>query len=79
MDLVLNLVGGLIGGNLGGLVARSRNPGVVMNSVLGIVGGVILGILTNGGVGTELGAGGLGGVLLPLIAALFKKKTAPAS
>lgn len=79
MDLVLNLVGGLIGGNLGGLLARSRNPGVVMNSVLGIVGGVILGVLTNGGVGVELGAGGLGGVLLPLIAALFKKKTAPAS
>lgn len=75
MDLVLNLVGGLIGGNIGGLLARSRNPGVPMNSILGIVGGVILGLLTSGGTGAEIGAGALGGALLPIIAAFFRKKT----
>ncbi|MGH7558940.1 MAG: hypothetical protein ACREMD_14380 [Gemmatimonadota bacterium] len=79
MDLILNLVGGLIGGNLGGLIARSRNPGVGMNSSLGIVGGVILGLLTSGGAATEVAAGGMGGAILPLIAALFKKKTASAT
>lgn len=80
MDLVLNLIGGLIGGNLGGLLARSRNPGVGMNSILGIVGGVILGLLTDGSAGMEIGAGALGGALLPIIAALFKKKsTSPAA
>lgn len=79
MDLLLNIIAGLIGGNLGGLLARSRNPGVAMNSILGIVGGLILGLITNGGPGAELTAGGLGGVLLPVIAALFKKKKAPAA
>ncbi|MGH7544295.1 MAG: hypothetical protein ACREK7_10190 [Gemmatimonadota bacterium] len=79
MDLVLNLVGGLIGGNIGGLLARSRNPGVPMNSILGIVGGVILGLLTSGGTGAEIGAGGLGGAILPIIAAFFKKKSASAT
>lgn len=78
MDLLLNIIGGLVGGNLGGLIARSRNPGLGMNSVLGIVGGLILGLLTNGGAGTELAAGGFGGILLPLVVALFKKK-APAA
>lgn len=79
MELLLNIIGGLVGGNLGGLIARSRNPGAVMNSILGIVGGVILGLLASGGTVAELGAGGLGGVLLPLIFALFKKKQAPAA
>ena len=77
MEIVLNLIGGLIGGNIGGFLARSRNPGVTMNSILGIVGGLILGLLTSGGTGAELGAGALGGALLPLIAGLFKKKSAP--
>ncbi len=78
MELLLNIIGGLVGGNVGGWAARSRNPGVKMNSILGIVGGLILGLLTSGGTVAELGAGGAGGVLLPLILALFKKK-APAA
>lgn len=77
MELLLNIIGGLVGGNLGGLIARSRNPGAVMNSILGIVGGLILGLLTTGGTAAELGAGGMGGALLALIAGLFKKKTMP--
>lgn len=78
MDLVLNIIGGLIGGNLGGLLARSRNPGVGMNSTLGLVGGLVLGLITTGGTGTELVAGGLGGIVLPLLAALFRKKASAA-
>ena len=44
---------------------------------LKIVGGLILGLLTTGGTAAELGAGGMGGALLALIAGLFKKKTTP--
>ncbi len=59
MSLIIQLVAGLIGGNAAGAALKNINMGPVLNSVLGLLGGVgggqILSMLGLGGAG-EAGA-----------------------
>jgi hypothetical protein len=51
-----------------------------MNTILGAVGGLAggqgLGGMMGGSMGGNIAASAIGGILLPLIASLFKKKSA---
>lgn len=99
MELIIQLIGGLIGGNATGAVAKNMSLGTAGNSIAGLVGGaglpLLLGMFGGGG-GAEvadaaaaaasgmdigsivsgLASGGVGGVVLTLIAGLIKKQMA---
>jgi hypothetical protein len=53
MELIIQLLGGLIGGNATGAVAKNLSLGTAGNSIAGLVGGVgggwLLNLLTSGG------------------------------
>jgi hypothetical protein len=53
MELIIQLVAGLIGGNATGAAARGVSLGTIGNSITGLIGGFggaqILGMLTGGG------------------------------
>jgi hypothetical protein len=53
MELIIQLIGGLIGGNATGAVAKNMSLGTAGNSIAGLVGGVgggwLLNLLTSGG------------------------------
>lgn len=83
--LLIQVISGAVGGNVGGLLNKAKNLGPLLNTILGAVGGVgggqlLGGPFTNmlGGNATagNAGASALVGLILPLVAGLFKKKTA---
>jgi len=79
--LLLQAVSGAVGGNIAA-VNKTRNLGPLLNTILGVVGGVGGGQLAGGTLGGLVGGGTLGtvsssgvlGLLLPLIVSFFKKK-----
>ncbi|WP_128513929.1 hypothetical protein [Tabrizicola thermarum] len=89
MELVIQIIAGLIGGNAAGAGAKNLSLGTAGNSVVGGVGGLLGGLLTNmmagGGAGIDLsnldigalaqaiGGGGIGGAILTVIAGMVKK------
>ena len=83
MEMLINIIAGIIGGNLGGFLSKLRNLGPLLNTILGAVGGfggsqLLGGQLTelmgsSGQVGGAVG-GGLIGMLLPIIGGFFKPK-----
>lgn len=85
LPLIIQLVSGALGGNGVGAAMKKFSLGLVLNSIVGIVGGGIggqllglLGINTGGGgmdVGSIIGdiaGGGIGGGVLLLIVGLIK-------
>lgn len=83
MEFVIQIIAGIVGGNLGGLLAKARNLGPLLNTILGALGGLGGGQLLGGPLAELLGnnanlgnaaSGGLAGLILPLIGAFLKKK-----
>ena len=77
---LLTLISGAVGGNIGGALIKDQSLGPIVNTVLGLVGGVggsqLLGAL--GGVRSlgqigNIGASGVVGALLPIIIGILKK------
>ena len=89
MELIIQIIAGLIGGNAAGAGAKNLSLGTAGNSVVGGVGGLLGGLLTNmmagGGAGLDLpnldigalvqslAGGGVGGAILTVIAGMLKK------
>lgn len=80
VQILINLLGGGVAGNLAGLVNKAKSLGPVLNTILGLVGGLAggqglqaAGLLENLGTGGSIGASAIGGFLLPLIGSFFKK------
>lgn len=90
LPYIIQAIGGLLGGNIAGLLNKARSLGPLLNSILGAVGGVagaqgaqaagLFEMLGLGGMGegaamaAQGGIGAIGGLILPLIASLFKSK-----
>jgi hypothetical protein len=81
-SLALQAVAGLVGGNAGGQVLKNSNLGGLGNTIAGALGGVgggaflpgLLGMVGDAGpsmIGNLVG-GGLGGIVLQVIAGLVK-------
>lgn len=84
-SLLIQAISGAVGGNVAGFLNKARSYGPLINTVLGLLGGVgggqALGpVLTNllGGNGTAgtVTASAIGGILFPLLAGFFKKPAA---
>jgi uncharacterized membrane protein YeaQ/YmgE (transglycosylase-associated protein family) len=82
MAWLISLISGIVGGNVAGALAKDRNLGGTMNTILGAVGGlaggqllpqVITGLAGSGLLG-NIGGSAILGLLLPLIVSFFKKK-----
>jgi uncharacterized membrane protein YeaQ/YmgE (transglycosylase-associated protein family) len=81
----LSLISGAVGGNIGGALIKDQSLGPVMNTILGLIGGVgggqLLGALDGlqslGQIG-NIGASGIVGALLPIIIGVLKNKLAKA-
>jgi uncharacterized membrane protein YeaQ/YmgE (transglycosylase-associated protein family) len=88
INLLISLVSGLIGGNATGAVAKDTSLGVVGNSIAGLVGGGLGTYIAQATdmltkvqgsnlditslLGT-IGSGGIGGIILTVIAGFIKK------
>ena len=85
-SLLIQAVAGAVGGNIGGLLNKAKSLGPVINTVLGLIGGIGGGQLLGGTFANVLGnptagsatASGIVGILLPLIAGMLKKSPNPA-
>jgi hypothetical protein len=89
MELIIQIIAGLVGGNAAGAGAKNLSLGTAGNSVVGGVGGLLGGLLTSmmagGGAGLDLsnldiaalvqtiGGGGIGGAILTVVAGMLKK------
>ena len=81
---IIKLVSGAVGGNVAGAVMKDKSLGTVGNSIAGILGGglgglvmQLLGVAQAGGldIGAVIGSiasGGIGGAILMVIGALLK-------
>jgi uncharacterized membrane protein YeaQ/YmgE (transglycosylase-associated protein family) len=88
MELIVQIVAGLIGGNAAGAVLRKLSLGAAGNSIAGVVGGGLGGLLAGMATGapvagTELAAiaasvagGGAGGAALVLVLGAARKMLA---
>ncbi len=81
VSFLVSLVSGAVGGNVGGVIAKAKSMGPMWNTILGAIGGVGAGQLTEllGGFGSSGQIGNLGmsavvGAVLPLIVGYFKNK-----
>jgi uncharacterized membrane protein YeaQ/YmgE (transglycosylase-associated protein family) len=84
--LIIELVSGAVGGNIAGALMKDKNLGVLWNSVAGIVGGGLGGVLLNtvvpalsgsGGLDIQsivgqVAGGGVGGAIVMVVVALIK-------
>ena len=85
-SLLIQAVAGAVGGNLGGLLNKAKSLGPVINTVLGLIGGIGGGQLLGGTFANVLGsptagsatAAGIVGLLLPIIGGMLKKSPNPA-
>jgi hypothetical protein len=88
IPLLIQLIAGGAGGNIAGGLLKNVNMGKLMNTVVGVIGGVLsgqavdwMGVLQNvlgevGGMGNILGSAGVsgvGGALLVAIIGMIKK------
>jgi uncharacterized membrane protein YeaQ/YmgE (transglycosylase-associated protein family) len=79
MEYLISLLSGGVGGNIVGALMKNRSMGPVLNTILGALGGLAGGQLGGDALGgttaANIGASAIGGILLPLIASFFKKKS----
>ena len=91
-SLIIEAVSGAVGGNVAGVAMKEKSLGPVGNSITGILGGglggmilqTVLGAGATGGDGAmdmnsilaNVGGGGVGGAVLMLIVAIIKSKMA---
>ena len=86
VGLIIQLVSGEVGGNIAGYFMKDKNLGVLWNSVAGIVGGGVGGVLLNAVVPAltsggsldltailgDVAGGGVGGAIVMIVVALIK-------
>lgn len=87
INLIISLVSGIIGGNIAGAAMKEKSLGPIGNSITGILGGGLGGIILQllglfnqaGGADinmesilSNIGSGGVGGALLMIIIAFIK-------
>ena len=85
LNLIISLISGAIGGNIAGAALKDQSLGTVGNSIAGILGGGVGGMLLQalgasvGGGGLDAGAligsiasGGVGGSIVMVIIGLIK-------
>jgi uncharacterized membrane protein YeaQ/YmgE (transglycosylase-associated protein family) len=84
--LIIELVSGAVGGNVAGALMKDKNLGVLWNSVAGIVGGGLGGVLLQavlpalagggtldiGSILSQIASGGVGGAIIMIVVALIK-------
>jgi uncharacterized membrane protein YeaQ/YmgE (transglycosylase-associated protein family) len=86
LQTIINLISGLAGGNIAGVAAKQYNPGILISSICGLVGGGLGGawirFLMKSGTNMDAGTimGGIAGsvvtgALLTAIAGFVKSKT----
>ncbi len=77
--LLLQCLAGAAGGNIAGMLNKAKNLGPLINTILGVVGGVgggqLLSGMTGGSMAGTVGVSAVVGGLLPLIAGMLKKQT----
>lgn len=77
--LLLQCLAGAAGGNIAGVLNKAKNLGPLINTILGVVGGVgggqLLSGMTGGSMAGTVGVSAVVGALLPLIAGMLKKQT----
>lgn len=84
--LLIQAVSGAVGGNIAGWLNKARSFSPLLNTILGIIGGVGGGQLFGGTLGGLVGGGTVGtigssavlGLLLPLIGSFLNRKKVPA-
>jgi len=84
-SLIIQAIVGAAGGNIAGLLNKARSYGPLINTVLGLLGGVgggqalggaLSGLLGGNAMAGNVTASAVGGILIPLIAGFFKKPAA---
>ncbi len=84
-SLILEAIAGAAGGNVAGLLNKARSYGPLINTILGVLGGLGGGAALGGPLAGMLGgnptagnvtASAIGGILVPLIAGFLKKPAA---
>jgi hypothetical protein len=94
ISLVIEIVSGAVGGNIAGAAMKENSLGTAGNSIAGIVGGglggmilqSVMGTAATGGGSLDFGAivsnvagGGIGGAILMVVIGLIKSATAKKS
>jgi uncharacterized membrane protein YeaQ/YmgE (transglycosylase-associated protein family) len=94
ISLIIEIVSGAVGGNIAGAAMKENSLGTAGNSIAGIVGGglggmilqSVLGTAATGGGSLDFGAivsnvagGGIGGAILMVVIGLIKSATAKKS
>jgi hypothetical protein len=83
--LIIEAIAGAAGGNIAGLLNKARSYGPLINTVLGVLGGLgggaalggpLTGMLGGNATAGSATASAIGGILIPLIAGFFKKPAA---
>ena len=82
---LVTLISGAVGGNICGALIKDQSLGPVVNTILGLIGGVggsqllgALGGLQSLGQIGNIGTSGVVGALLPIIIGILKNKLATA-
>lgn len=86
--LIMQLIGGLIGGNAAGALNKNASMGTGLNSIVGLIGGFggtkllallpfLAPLLNKGGLDigniiSQVASGGVGGLVLTMIAGMIK-------
>lgn len=88
MEILIQLISGVVGGNLAGMAMKNLSLGTIGNSIAGLVGGGVGGqilsqVLGMGGGGmdmsgivTQIAGGGVGGAVVLAIVGVIKKAMA---
>lgn len=85
VNLLISLVSGIVGGNVAGAAMPEKSLGAVGNSITGILGGGLGGIILQAlglfnqpgtvdiaSILSNIGSGGVGGAIIMIIVALIK-------
>lgn len=86
LNLIIQLISGIVGGNAAGSVLKDKSLGVLGNSLAGLVGGgiggqilqALLGISSSGGLDigsiiSQIAGGGVGGGVLMVIIGMIRQ------
>jgi len=89
MEIIIQLISGIVGGNLAGMAMKQFSLGTLGNSIAGLIGGGVGGqLLTNvlgigagggmdvGSIASQVAGGGIGGAIVLAIVGMVKKAMA---
>jgi len=80
MEFLIQAIAGAVGGNAGGAALKKYSLGAAGNTIAGLAGGLGGGALLGGtlgdGVVGQLASGGIGGIVLTVVAGLVKNMMA---